>query len=86
MTGILSNTGPSCLMMRRVRPSRTTGVRGFVGTCPSAAMITGAGAFAVVKGFFEGLGLSKGGLIITGNSDLALKGRILAFMFTPVIR
>lgn len=84
---MLGKTAPSCLVIRRVRPSRSTGVRGFLRMCPGAGIIKGTGAFAVVKGFFHSLGLtSRGGLRIGGGSALALKGRRLAFMFTPVMR
>lgn len=71
--------------MRRVRPSRTTGVTGFLGTCPSAVIISGGGTFTVVRGFFS-LSLRNRRVVMSGNKALSLKGRGLAFMFTPVIR
>lgn len=78
------NSGPvGCLVVGRVRPSRSNSVDLVGRCCPGVIVINGGGAFRVVR---KCCNMNNRHCMINRKSFLTLKRRELHFSLVPVIR
>lgn len=80
---IVKSHGVGCLVVGRVRPSRSNSVTLVGGCCPRVMLMNGGGAFRVMRKCCK---MANRHCIMNSKSFLGLKRRDLHFCLIPVMR